>query len=162
MQSCFSSTHPDLLKPIRLQKGCLTLEGSASCPHSCLGLLHVPGMGELLVLGAAILQELSSSCYLATVYEISGLKTSEKFKQGFAETGGFSLGVLMWGCRWRDLALQWGLSNICLASEEVSFTHCYVCPLLKPSEGMEATKQLVLGQMYKARAHRLFKAQLGL
>lgn len=73
------------------------------------------------------------------------------------------MAVLMWGCRWRDLALQWGLSNICLASEEeVSFTHCYVCPLLKPSEGMEATKQLVLGQMYKARAHRLFKAQLGL
>lgn len=30
----------------------------------------MPVMGELLVLGAAILQELSSSCYLATVYEI--------------------------------------------------------------------------------------------
>lgn len=111
-------------------------------PTVCLGLLRVPVMGELLVLGAAILQELSSSCYLATVYEISGFKTSENFKQGFAEMGGFSLGVLMWGCRWRGLTLQWELSNICLASEEeVSFTPCYVCPLLHPAEGMEATKQ---------------------
>lgn len=75
-------------------------------------------VGELLVLGAAILQELSSSCYLATVYEISGFKTTENSKRGFAEAGGFSLGVLMWGCRWEGLALQWELSNICFATEE--------------------------------------------
>lgn len=50
----------------------------------------------------------------------SGFKTSENFKRGFAETGSFALGVLMWGCRWRGLALQWASSNICLASEEES------------------------------------------
>lgn len=76
----------------------------------------MPVTGELLVLGAAILQELSSRCYLATVYEIRVSKPVKISSEDLLRQA--ALGVLMWGCRWRGLALQWASSNICLASEE--------------------------------------------
>lgn len=116
----------------------------------------MPVTAALLVLGAAISQELAAVTWQRCA-ELRILKPVKISSKEVAETGGSDLCALMCKCRWRGFGLQWGLLAIPLLIVEgrVSCT-----PLLRLSPSGSLQKAWMLpGNLFLAK---YVKAQLKL